>query len=100
MEGTHGATPETVYKTFEGNKPTNTILLDKLTPESLGGLIALYEHKLFVQGVVWNIFSYDQWGVELGKKLAKNTLSALESGSTESISNPSTRSLIKGSLNS
>jgi len=95
MEGTYGTQPETVYKTFEGNKPTNTILLDKLTPESLGGLIALYEHKLFVQGVIWNIYSYDQWGVELGKKLAKNTLDALESGSAASLSNPSTRSLIE-----
>ncbi|MFK7748426.1 MAG: glucose-6-phosphate isomerase, partial [Kordia sp.] len=56
------------YKIFEGNKPTNTILIDKLTPESLGALIALYEHKIFVQGVIWNIFSYDQWGVELGKQ--------------------------------
>lgn len=98
MEGTHGTTPETVYKTFEGNKPTNTILLDKLTPESLGGLIALYEHKLFVQGIVWNIFSYDQWGVELGKKLAKNTLEALNSKNTATINNLSTRSLIERSF--
>ena len=58
------------FKVFEGNKPTNTILIDKLTPSSLGALIALYEHKIFVQGVIWNIFSYDQWGVELGKQLA------------------------------
>jgi len=62
------------FKLFEGNKPTNTILIDKLTPKSLGALIALYEHKIFVQGVVWNIFSYDQWGVELGKQLAATTL--------------------------
>lgn len=61
-----------------GNKPTNTILIEKLTPKSLGALIALYEHKIFVQGVIWNIFSYDQWGVELGKQLAKNILSDLE----------------------
>lgn len=66
------------FKVFEGNKPTNTILIDKLTPGSLGALIALYEHKIFVQGVIWNIFSYDQWGVELGKQLAKNILSDLE----------------------
>ncbi|NQZ44126.1 MAG: glucose-6-phosphate isomerase [Flavobacteriaceae bacterium] len=66
------------YKVFEGNKPTNTLLIDSLTPESLGSLIALYEHKIFVQGVVWNIFSYDQWGVELGKLLAKNILGDLE----------------------
>lgn len=62
------------FKCFEGNKPTNTILIDALTPGSLGALIALYEHKIFVQGVVWNIFSYDQWGVELGKQLAATTL--------------------------
>ncbi|MEZ4809641.1 MAG: glucose-6-phosphate isomerase [Allomuricauda sp.] len=63
------------FKTFEGNKPTNTILIEKLTPKNLGALVALYEHKIFVQGIVWNIFSYDQWGVELGKQLAKNILS-------------------------
>ncbi|WP_421808534.1 glucose-6-phosphate isomerase [Flagellimonas sp.] len=66
------------FKIFEGNKPTNTILIDKLTPKSLGALIALYEHKIFVQGVIWNIFSYDQWGVELGKQLAKNILGDIE----------------------
>ncbi len=58
------------YKVFEGNRPTNSILFKKLTPRTLGSLIALYEHKIFVQGVVWNIFSFDQWGVELGKQLA------------------------------
>ena len=62
------------FKVFTGNKPTNTLLIDKLTPESLGALIAMYEHKIFVQGVVWNIFSYDQWGVELGKQLANSIL--------------------------
>ena len=62
------------FKTFDGNKPTTTILIDRLTPNSLGKLIALYEHKIFVQGVVWNIFSYDQWGVELGKQLAGTIL--------------------------
>jgi glucose-6-phosphate isomerase len=62
------------FKVFEGNKPTNTILIQKLTPESLGSLIALYEHKIFVQGVIWNIFSFDQWGVELGKQLANSIL--------------------------
>jgi glucose-6-phosphate isomerase len=67
------------FKEFEGNKPTNTILIDKLTPASLGALIALYEHKIFVQGVLWNIFSYDQWGVELGKQLATTTLKDLKS---------------------
>ncbi|MBO0321212.1 glucose-6-phosphate isomerase [Muricauda sp. CAU 1633] len=66
------------FKVFEGNKPTNTILIKKLTPKTLGALIALYEHKIFVQGVVWNIFSYDQWGVELGKQLAKTILADIE----------------------
>lgn len=58
------------FKVFEGNRPTNSIVIDRLTPYNLGALIALYEHKIFVQGVIWNIFSYDQWGVELGKQLA------------------------------
>ena len=62
------------FKVFEGNKPTNTILIQKLTPKSLGALVALYEHKIFVQGIIWNIFSYDQWGVELGKQLANSIL--------------------------
>jgi glucose-6-phosphate isomerase len=62
------------FKVFSGNKPTNTILIDKLTPETLGSLVAMYEHKIFVQGVIWNIFSYDQWGVELGKQLANSIL--------------------------
>ena len=66
------------FKIFEGNKPTNSILIEKLTPKSLGALITLYEHKIFVQGVIWNIFSYDQWGVELGKELAKTILSDIE----------------------
>jgi len=64
----------TPFKVFEGNKPTNTVLIDRLTPETLGSLIAMYEHKIFVQGVIWNIFSYDQWGVELGKQLANSIL--------------------------
>jgi len=62
------------FKVFEGNKPTNSILIHKLTPQSLGALVAMYEHKIFVQGVIWNIFSYDQWGVELGKQLASTIL--------------------------
>ncbi len=62
------------FKVFEGNRPSNTILFDKLTPRSLGKLIAMYEHKIFTQGVIWNIFSYDQFGVELGKELAKKLL--------------------------
>ena len=80
---TAGLAPEQMekllpFKIFQGNKPTNTILIKKLTPKSLGALIALYEHKIFVQGVIWNIFSYDQWGVELGKQLAKNILADLQ----------------------
>ncbi|HIP94011.1 MAG TPA: glucose-6-phosphate isomerase, partial [Leucothrix sp.] len=62
------------HMVFEGNHPTNTILIDKLEPKSLGMLIALYEHKIFVQGIVWNLNSFDQWGVELGKQLAKRIL--------------------------
>jgi glucose-6-phosphate isomerase len=69
------------FKVFTGNKPTNTILIDSLTPETLGSLIALYEHKIFVQGVIWNIYSYDQWGVELGKQLATSILEEINSGS-------------------
>jgi glucose-6-phosphate isomerase len=68
------------HKTFEGNRPTNSILIDRLTPRSLGSLIALYEHKIFCQGVIWRINSFDQWGVELGKVLAKRILPELESG--------------------
>lgn len=66
------------FKVFEGDKPTNTILIDQLTPKSLGALIAMYEHKIFVQGILWNIFSYDQWGVELGKQLASTILTDIE----------------------
>ena len=66
------------FKVFEGNNPTNTLLIDALTPESIGKLIALYEQKIFVQGVLWNIFSYDQWGVELGKQLANTVLDDLK----------------------
>ncbi|WP_273273940.1 glucose-6-phosphate isomerase [Maribacter polysiphoniae] len=66
------------FKVFAGNKPTNTFLINKLTPQSLGALISAYEHKIFVQGVIWNIFSYDQWGVELGKQLATNILKDID----------------------
>lgn len=67
------------FKVFTGNKPTNTILIQKLTPKTLGSLIAVYEHKIFVQGIIWNIFSYDQWGVELGKQLANSILDEIHS---------------------
>jgi len=82
------------FKVFKGNKPTNTILINKLTPKSLGKLIALYEHKIFVQGVIWNIFSYDQFGVELGKKLANTILEEIESNLTNNHDN-STNNLMK-----
>ena len=82
------------FKTFEGNRPTNTLLADQLTPETLGALVALYEHKGFVQGVIWNIFSFDQWGVQLGKVLAKNVLKDLTSDKPELAHDSSTNSLI------
>ncbi|WP_374165716.1 glucose-6-phosphate isomerase [Arcticibacter sp. MXS-1] len=66
------------FKVFEGNRPTNSILVKKITPETLGSLIAMYEHKIFVQGIIWNIFSFDQWGVELGKQLASKILPELQ----------------------
>ena len=68
----------TPHKVFEGNRPTNSILVDKLTPASLGSLIAMYEHKIFVQGVIWRVNSFDQWGVELGKVLAKHILAEID----------------------
>jgi glucose-6-phosphate isomerase len=81
------------YKVFEGNKPTNTILIEQLTPENLGALIALYEHKIFVQGVLWNIYSYDQWGVELGKQLATKVLNDI-CGKAQNSHDPSTLKLL------
>lgn len=83
------------YKTFPGNRPSNTILIDRLTPASLGSLIALYEHKVFVQGAVWNIDSFDQWGVELGKQLAGPVLKALESGHGTADMDGSTAGLVQ-----
>ncbi|MFH0823992.1 MAG: glucose-6-phosphate isomerase [Pseudomonadota bacterium] len=82
------------YKVFEGNKPTNSILFRKLTPRVLGNLIAMYEHKIFVQGVIWNIFSFDQWGVELGKQLAKRILPELKHGNPVGSHDSSTNGLI------
>ena len=82
------------HKTFTGNRPTTTILLDKLTPRSLGQLIALYEHKIFVQGVIWDINSFDQWGVELGKVLAKDLYQQLKTGAATS-DDSSTTSLLQ-----
>ena len=85
------------FKIFKGNKPTNTLLINQLNPESLGSLIAMYEHKIFVQGIIWNIYSYDQWGVELGKQLASKVLKEIEN---KKISNhdSSTNSLLKSYL--
>ncbi|WP_019039203.1 glucose-6-phosphate isomerase [Psychroflexus tropicus] len=83
------------FKVFEGNKPTTSILIDQLNPKSLGKLVAMYEHKIFVQGVVWNIFSYDQWGVELGKQLAKNTLKDIQFSKIENQHDSSTNELLK-----
>ena len=83
--------PHTV---FAGNKPTNSILFKQLTPRVLGSLIALYEHKIFVQGLIWNIFSFDQWGVELGKQLAKKILPELKDNNPIHSHDSSTNGLI------
>jgi len=84
------------HRVFEGNRPSNTILAESLTPEVLGKLVALYEHSVFTQGVIWNIDSFDQWGVELGKVLAQRIIPELE-GSTEPMLNhdSSTNTLIR-----
>jgi len=82
------------HKVFEGNRPTNSILVHKLTPYTLGALLALYEHKIFVQGAIWNINSFDQWGVELGKQLAKKILPELQSDGPISSHDASTNGLI------
>ncbi|MPW31186.1 glucose-6-phosphate isomerase [Agarivorans sp. B2Z047] len=82
------------FKVFTGNKPTNSILVKKITPSSLGAMVAMYEHKIFVQGIIWNIFSFDQWGVELGKQLANQILPELKDGSEVSSHDSSTNGLI------
>jgi glucose-6-phosphate isomerase len=82
------------YKVFPGNRPTNTFLFDTLNPRTLGTLIALYEHKIFVQGVIWNLNSFDQWGVELGKQLAKSILDELNTGIPVGSHDSSTNGLI------
>ncbi|MFD1094396.1 glucose-6-phosphate isomerase [Salegentibacter chungangensis] len=82
------------FKVFEGNKPTNSLLVKKLTPENLGKIIAMYEHKIFVQGVIWNIYSYDQMGVELGKQLATQILAEIETNSVKN-HDSSTKNLLK-----
>ncbi|MBC7866159.1 MAG: glucose-6-phosphate isomerase, partial [Gloeobacteraceae cyanobacterium ES-bin-316] len=89
-----GAEHENPYRAFEGNRPTNAFLLKKITPYNLGQLIALYEHKIFVQGVIWNIFSFDQWGVELGKQLANEILPKLADDAAIDSHDSSTNGLI------
>jgi glucose-6-phosphate isomerase len=84
------------HRTFEGNRPSNVILADRLTPETLGKLVALYEHSVFTQGAVWNIDSFDQWGVELGKVLAKRIIPELESAAAPNLKHDSsTNTLIR-----
>lgn len=82
------------YKVFDGNRPTNSFLIKKITPYTLGTLIAFYEHKIFVQGIIWNIFSFDQWGVELGKQLANKILPELENNDEVNTHDTSTNGLI------
>jgi glucose-6-phosphate isomerase len=84
----------TPFRVFDGNRPSNSIMFRQLTPRTLGSLIAMYEHKIFVQGVIWNIFSFDQWGVELGKVLAKKILPELSSAGEVSTHDSSTNGLI------
>jgi len=82
------------HKLFPGNRPSNTILLPKITPYTLGQLIALYEHKIFVQGTIWGINSFDQWGVELGKQLATNLLKDISAGTIGQAQDCSTKGLL------
>ena len=84
------------HRTFPGNRPSSTLLLDELTPAALGRLVALYEHKVFVQGSIWNVNSFDQWGVELGKVLAKRIAPELSSASEPKLEHDSsTNALIR-----
>jgi glucose-6-phosphate isomerase len=84
------------HRTFEGNRPSNTLLLDRLTPRALGKLVALYEHSVFTQGTIWQIDSFDQWGVELGKALAQRIIPQLESGAATKLEHDSsTNALIR-----
>jgi glucose-6-phosphate isomerase len=93
-----GKTPKELvpHKTFDGNRPSNTLLLDQLTPAALGKLVALYEHAVFTQGVIWDIDSFDQWGVELGKVLAQRIIPELKSAQEPELKHdPSTNALIR-----
>ena len=91
MNGTPHDNP---YRVFEGNRPTNSFLLKQITPYTLGQLVAMYEHKIFVQGVIWNIYSFDQWGVELGKVLANKILPELDGDGNIDSHDGSTNGLI------
>ena len=82
------------HKVFPGNRPSTTILFDRLDPRTLGSLLALYEHRIFVQGVIWNVNSYDQWGVELGKQLAKALLPKVQGEAGTEGHDSSTRGLV------
>jgi glucose-6-phosphate isomerase len=93
MFGTNDKETDSNHKLFKGDRPTNTILIRKLTPRSLGSLISMYEHKIFSLGVIWNILSFDQFGVELGKKLANNILKDIENQDFNS-HDSSTRNLL------
>jgi glucose-6-phosphate isomerase len=95
-QGLSGAALEALlpHKIFSGNRPTNSLLYQKLDPRTLGRLIALYEHKIFVQGIIWNINSFDQWGVELGKKLANAIIPELDAPGAVSSHDASTNALI------
>ena len=95
-QGLNGEALETLlpHKTFEGNRPTTSILFDTLTPNTLGKLIALYEHKIFVQGMIWNINSFDQWGVEYGKQIAQEILPQLTSAELVTDFDSSTNGLV------
>ena len=82
------------HKIFQGNRPSNVIVVTRFDPRTLGKLIAMYEHKIFVQGVIWNVNSYDQWGVELGKQLAKKILPEIKGNKTVTTHDSSTNGLI------
>jgi glucose-6-phosphate isomerase len=98
MKGKAHITNEIPFKIFEGNRPTNSILLKELSPHNLGSLLAFYEHKIFVQGVIWNIFSFDQWGVELGKDLSKSKLKAIKKENISNEFDSSTNGLLNSLL--
>ncbi len=91
-------TPEALvpHSVFEGNRPTSTLLLERLTPEALGALVALYEHQVFVEGTLWSVNSFDQWGVELGKALAQRVLGELEADTPPALTHDSsTNALVR-----